>query len=133
MFHKIWYYANGYEKDEEDKDFDVDTCLSMLKEKIFDKRHIDNAKFIEICMFNYGESYQLEYEIYGQKIQFTFPMYERANEKNWYNMSYCAHFKDGEYSWDIITSDLKRDVVFDKLNEWLDGKRKEDMFLPKEV
>lgn len=135
MFHKIWYYATGRNKNSENKEnenFDVDVCLNMLKEKIFDKRHIDNAKFLRICMYNYGESYQLEYEIYGQRVQFTFPMYERANEKNWYNMYYCAHYFESEHSLDIIASDLKRDVVFDKFNEWLDVKYKEDKFLPKE-
>lgn len=124
-FHKIWYYANGHEKDEEDKDFNVDICLSMLKEKIFDKEHIDNAKFIHISMYNYGEAYQLEYEIYNQRIQFTFPMYEKATDTNWYSLSYSAHYYESEHVLDLIASDLKRDVVFDKLNKWLTEKKKD--------
>ena len=124
MFHKIWYYATGHEKEEDDKDFDVKVCLNMLKEKIFDKEHIDNAEFIRITMYNYGEAYRLEYEIYGQIVTFTFPMYEKATDTNWYSLYYSAHYYESEYCLDLIASDLKRDVVFEKFNKWLTKKKK---------
>ena len=125
MFHDLWYFIDHPNETKEDgTKFDTETILDIIKEKIFDKRHIDNAKFTGCLMFNYGDAYEFKYEIYGKKIGFTIPMYSRTTTSNWSSMYYSARYEESEHVWDMITSNIRREKVFKEFNKWLDGKKK---------
>lgn len=124
-FRELWYYLNHpTELKEDGTKFDTDIMLKMLKERIFNEHHINNATFVECISYGYGWAYEFTYEIYGEKVIFSFPMYDQANSKNYLDLRFKAMYYESDNVINLISSDFKRDKVFDEFNKWLDEKEK---------